>query len=142
MICLPAEEPADRGDRPHRVERDLVVPGAAARVEDRVREREEQLHGLVEIVLARSGSIAVGDLLREQVPVARRSSERGPSAQYSAITFCSSVSSALISMSSSACVDELGRAVPGGPLRRAELGRRRSPQTGGRAASGRRRTRA
>src|SRR6266542_5406494 len=64
---LAGEEVADGGDRPHRVEGALVVPGAAASVEDRVRQGEEELDRLVEVVLAVAAAIAVRDLLGEQV---------------------------------------------------------------------------
>src|ERR1700747_1937544 len=42
--CLEAKEYADGRDRAHGVEGTLVIPGAAARVRDGVREREEELH--------------------------------------------------------------------------------------------------
>src|SRR6266540_6258990 len=66
---LPGEEVADGRDRAHRVVGTLVVPGAAAGVEDRVREGEEELDRLVEVVLAVTGAVAVRDLLGKQVPV-------------------------------------------------------------------------
>src|SRR5262249_18437018 len=69
---LPAIEPANRRDRPDGVERDLVVPCTAARVEDRVREREEELDRRVEIVLERACRVALQHLLCEEVPVPRR----------------------------------------------------------------------
>src|SRR5262249_47564053 len=69
---LPPIEPANRRDRPDGVERDLVVPCTAARVEDRVREREEELDRRVEIVLERACRVALQHLLCEEVPVPRR----------------------------------------------------------------------
>ena len=61
----------------------LVVLGTTAGIKDRVREREEELHVALEPVLVRAVVVAPRDELREQVPMARGSSEFGPSAQYS-----------------------------------------------------------
>src|SRR5438034_4272357 len=66
------EEIADRGDRAHRRERALVIPGADARIEDRVRQNEEELHRLIEVMFGVTGVVSVRDPLRKQIPMAGR----------------------------------------------------------------------
>src|SRR5947209_5926806 len=63
---------ADRGDWARGRELALVVPGADAGVEDRVREREEQLDVEIDAVLLVAVAVPLRDELREQVPVAGR----------------------------------------------------------------------
>src|SRR5438034_11455311 len=63
------EEKADRGDRAHRRERALVIPGADARVEDGIRQDEEELHCLIEVVFAIAGVDSVGGRLIKHNPM-------------------------------------------------------------------------
>src|SRR2546430_12923294 len=80
------EQVPDRRNRPHRDEGALVVPGADTRVEDRVRQDEEQLDGAVEVGLAVAVLVPMRHELGEQVPVPRgavRTSARRPSTRRS-----------------------------------------------------------
>jgi hypothetical protein len=65
-----AEEIADRADRANAVVPALIVPAADASIEDRVREREEELDVGFDPRLGRPVVVAVRDILGEEVPVA------------------------------------------------------------------------
>src|SRR5882757_7869436 len=88
---LAVEKEANRGGGTYRVKRSLGVPSHNAGIEDGVGQGKEHLHIIIEVVF-----IAGGDKLCKEVPVAWRQLRCGPSAQYSAIIFCSSVRLALI----------------------------------------------
>src|SRR5207245_877839 len=70
--CAATEEGANRCDRTDGVEGALVVPSAATRVGDSVREREEELHVALDARLVHAVVVAAGDELPEEVPVPGR----------------------------------------------------------------------
>jgi hypothetical protein len=69
---MPFEEIADGGNRPDRVEESLVIPAADARVEDGVREGEEQLDVGVDPIFVGPMMVPACDILAEEVPVPGR----------------------------------------------------------------------